>query len=170
MAAKGMPMESTHEATLDNLALRIAEGVATLEGRRRRVEGEADIYFRDTLAAALLVREARERVERGEAGAVKWLEWSRKHLKIGRTWMHYLTAVADAPDPAKLVQRQRAATLKRVQAHRARTAAQLREPDRKELIAWARKADIAEARRILRMIRSVPQDATAWLHRSRAFY
>ena len=152
-------MESAQEVTLDSLALRIAEGVATLETVKKRVEGEADIYFRDILAAALLVKEARERVERGEAGDLKWLEWSRKHLKIGRTWMHYLTAVADAPDPAKLVERQRAATLKRVQAHRARTAAQSREPDRKELIAWAGKADIAEVRRILRIIRSGGQYA-----------
>ena len=59
--------------------------------------------------------------------------------------------VAGADDPAKELERQRKQTQKRVEEHREKKAAEKRglEPERKQLIAWAKKAPIEEIKRIL---------------------
>ncbi len=55
------------------------ETLAALAVKIARYATEAD---EKTIEAAKLIREARKRVEAGEAGEVKWYEWGRKNIKL----------------------------------------------------------------------------------------
>ena len=85
--------ESVETETLEALAVKIAQ-YAT----------EAD---EQTIEAAKLFREARKRVEAGEAGEVKWCEWGRKNIKLLITRLRELQLIAAAEDPRKQLNRLR---------------------------------------------------------------
>ena len=63
-----MTNESVERETLEILAEKIT-----------RYANEAD---EKTLEAAKMIREARKRVEAGEAGDVTWEAWAREHIKL----------------------------------------------------------------------------------------
>lgn len=103
------------------------------------------------IAAAMLIREARRRIEAGEAGDVTWYEWAPKNIDLAQSRLRDLQQIADAEDPEKELERLRRLTRKRVGKHRKKKAAerQALEEDRKQLIGWAKKAPIAEVRHML---------------------
>ena len=85
--------ETFETETLEALAVNIAQ-YAT----------EAD---EQTIEAAKLIREARKRVEAGEAGEVKWYEWGRKNIKLLLPHLRELQLIAAAEDPRKQLNRLR---------------------------------------------------------------
>lgn len=109
------------------------------------------------MAAALRLRELRQRVEGGELGEnVKWMAWARASFqKISISRLYELSAIADARDPRAELERQREMTCEKVKKHREKKTALERamEPERKELIAWAKTVPIDEVRLSLRGIR-----------------
>ncbi len=80
------------------------ETLATLAEKIARYATEAD---EKTIEAAKLIREARKRVEAGEAGEVKWYEWGRKNIKLLITHLRELQLIAAAEDPRKQLHRLR---------------------------------------------------------------
>ncbi len=147
-----MTNETSKTETLEALAVKIAQ-YAT----------EAD---EKTIEAAKLIREARKRVEAGEAGEVKWYTWARENIKLSTSRLRELQRIAAAEDPRKELQRQRKLTQVRVQNHREmKKLAPLRnggailkltaemEDARKSLIDWARAAPIARVAEALSYIR-----------------
>ena len=97
------------------------------------------------IKAAMLLREARERIEGGEAGkGVRWYQWAGENIKVKRAQLYLLLRIAEAPDPRHEYIRQLRLTQRRVEKHREKKAAEERqmEPERKDLIAWAKKAPI----------------------------
>ncbi len=144
--------ETFETETLETLAVKIAQ-YAT----------EAD---EKTIEAAKLIREARKRVEAGEAGEVKWYTWARENIKLSTSRLRELQRIAAAEDPRKELQRQRKLTQVRVENHREKKKlAPLRnggailkvtaemEDDRKSLIDWARSAPIDRVAEALSYIR-----------------
>ena len=88
-----MVNETFETETLEALAVKIAQ-YAT----------EAD---EKTIEAAKLIREARKRVEAGEAGDTNWYSWGRKNIKLLLSRLRELQRIAAAQDPRKELKRLR---------------------------------------------------------------
>ena len=130
-----------------------------------RYANEAD---EKVIEAAKLIREARKRVDAGEAGKVKWKSWARENIKLGDTRLHEFQRIAKAEDPQKKIERQRKMTQRQVERHREKkkpaalrkAGASLTETaeldaDRQSLIAWAREAPIDHVTKVLSYARQV---------------
>ena len=143
-----MTDQTLETRTLDDLAEKIV-----------KFSNEAD---ERVIEAAKLVREARGRVERGEAGDVTWYEWARKNIKISGSRLRELQRIAKADEPMMELERTRKMTDKRVRDHRERKklaalrnggdtagqAAQL-EPKREQLIEIAQSASLNHIEKLL---------------------
>lgn len=70
------------------------------------------------IRAALLVREARKRVDAGEAGNITWYEWAPKNIKLSESRLRELQSIAGAKDPKAERQRLRELNNERVKRHR----------------------------------------------------
>jgi hypothetical protein len=147
-----MTNETFETETLETLAEKIAQ-YAT----------EADEH---TIKAAKLIREARKRVEAGEAGDTNWYSWAGKNIKLSTSRLRELQRIAAAEDPRKELARNQRKTRERVERHREKKkSAPLRnggatdkvtaemEDDRRSLIAWARSAPIDHVAEVLSYIR-----------------
>lgn len=122
----------------------------------RKIEERAEKSDKYLIEAAVLVAEARRRVEAGEAGDTTWYTWARKNIKLSYSRLYELQCIAEADDPRKELERMRKLTRERVKKHREKKAAEKRalEEERQSLIAWARKAPIEKVRRTLRLTAS----------------
>lgn len=133
------------------------EAKPSLEALIQEIETRANKADDHIIAAALRLRELRQRIEGGELGEnVKWMEWARKSFRnISISRLYELSAIAEAEDPRAELELQREKTREKVKRHREKMAALERaiEPERKELIAWAKIAPIDEVRLSLRGIR-----------------
>ncbi len=72
------------------------ESLETLAEKIAQYAKEADERM---IAAAMLLREARKRIEDGEAGEVKWYPWAEKHIKLKKTQLRVFLLIAEADDP-----------------------------------------------------------------------
>ncbi len=117
----------------------------------RKIEEHSNKSDDHVIKAAMLVGEARRRVEAGEAGKVTWCEWGLKNIKLSPSRLYELQYIAKADDPRKALERIRLQTRERVKNHREKKAAETRalEEERRDLITWAKKAPIEEVRRVL---------------------
>ena len=153
-----MDNETVETETLETLAEKIAQSATEAEEH--------------TIKAALLVREARKRVEAGEAGEVTWYEWARKNIKLSMSRLRELQRIAKAEDPKKELERIRKKTQERVERHREKKrSAPLRnggatvtvtaelEDDRKSLIEWGHSAPLDHVTQALSYVRRF--DSTA---------
>ena len=147
-----MDNETFETETLEALAVKIAQ-YAT----------EAD---EKTIEAAKLIREARKRVEAGEAGDTNWYSWAPKNIKLSLSRLRELQRIAAADNPQKELKRGRKKTQERVERYREKkSSAPLRnggttvtvtaemEDDRRSLIEWARSAPIDRVAEALSYIR-----------------
>lgn len=123
----------------------------SLDAVAQKIEQQANKSDEHAIAAAILVREARRRVEAGEVGPVKWFEWARTNIKLSPSRIYGLQKIAKANDPAAALERLRRLTRERVKRHRDNTAKAEREGEetRRKLIAWANKAPIDKVKRML---------------------
>jgi hypothetical protein len=103
------------------------------------------------IKAAMLVREARQRVEAGEVGNITWYKWGLKYIKLSPSRLRELQRIAAAEHPYKELERQRRASQKRVEKHRRKNAAEWRAmaKERKQLRIWAEEAPIEDVKWIL---------------------
>lgn len=129
-----------------------AESKEPLDVVARKIETLARKADDQVIAAALLVREARRRVEAGEAGDIKWYGWAPKNINLSVSRLRELQRIAEADDPAAEIERQRKLTQKRVENYRERQAAtkEALDPERRRLIAWAKVAPIERVKMVLR--------------------
>lgn len=119
----------------------------------RKIKEHAEKSDEYVISAAKLVAEARRRVEAGEAGDTTWYAWAPENIDLSLSRLRDLQRIAAADDPAKELERQRKLMQKRVEEHREKKAAEKREleAERRELIAWAKKAPIEDVKQILRL-------------------
>lgn len=139
------------------------EPLETLAEKITQCATQADEH---TIEAALLIREARKRVEAGEAGETTWYEWARNNIKLSMSRLRELQRIGDAEDPWKELERTQKKTQERGERHRKKKkSAPLRnggatvevpaemEDDRRKLIDWARSAPIGRVADVLSHIR-----------------
>ncbi len=124
----------------------------------QKIEAHAKKSDEHVISAALLMREARRRVDAGEAGDIKWCAWAPENIKLSLSRLRDLQRIAEADHPMKELERQRRLTQKRVEEHRAKKAAEAwrLDEERRDLIAWAKKALIEKVRRVLRQVNGAP--------------
>lgn len=126
----------------------------SLDEVARQIEVHARKSDEHIILAAMLMREARRRVDAGDAGDITWCAWALKKINLSPSRLRDLQRIAEADDPKKELERQRKLTHKRVEEHRAKKAAEAwrLDEERRDLIAWAKKAPIEKVRRVLRQV------------------
>ena len=80
----------------------------------RQIEVHARKSDEHVISAAMLMREARRRVDAGEAGDITWYSWAPKNINLSLSRLRDFQRIAEAGDPAKELERQRKLTQKRV--------------------------------------------------------
>lgn len=123
---------------------------------------KADDYV---IAAAMLLREARERVEAGEAGEVTWYAWARKNIPLQESRLRDLKRIAEAKDPRKELERQRRLGRERAERHREQKKVAKQpelEEDRLQLVAWAERAPLHEVSEMLALVSEISGNAPYW--------
>ncbi len=139
------------------------ETLKTLAEKITRYANEAD---EKTLEAAKMIREARKRVDAGEADDPNWYSWAAKNIELPQSRLRELQRIAEAEDPQKELKRQQKLTQVRVERHREKkktpplrnggasvTETAELEEDRQNLIAWAREAPLNQVTDVLSYVR-----------------
>ena len=136
-----------------------AETLETLAVKIVQYSNEADARV---IEAAKLVLEARERVEKREAGDITWYEWARKNIKLSGSRLRELQRISEAEDPKAELERIRVQGRKRQAQHRDKKkpaplrnggdtdgqAAQL-DPKREQLIEFVQSAPLSHIEKLL---------------------
>jgi hypothetical protein len=109
------------EAALRNRMVRMYED-QTLETIAAKIVERANQADEHIIEAAMLIREARKRVEEGEAGEnITWTAWAAKHITLGESRRRELQRIANAKDPRAELERIRSANRERAADFRARS-------------------------------------------------
>jgi hypothetical protein len=128
----------------------------------RKIETHARKADEHVITAAMLIREARERVKSGEAGDLTWYEWAPANIKLSSSRLRELQRIANAEYPAAELERQRKLTQKRVEKHRQGNASNVPQAvERAQLRAWVKKASIEQLTRVLEFISTEFRSDTA---------
>ena len=119
----------------------------------RKIETTATTSDDQVIELAMLLRELRRRVEAGEIGDVEWYIWANENIKLRKTRLRALLRIAGASNPREEAVRQREINARR-QAKYRRNQARLSDlaPECREIIKWAKKTSVEEAKAILRVI------------------
>jgi len=106
-----------------------------------------------TIELAKHLRELRGLIEAGAVGEVNWYAWVKENVNLQKTRLGVLMQIAEAPDSRAEAVRQREMNARRQAKHRAGQAplSDLA-PECREIIKWARKASVSDARAILGII------------------
>lgn len=132
----------------------------TLDQIARDIEHHAVSADDHIIKAALLMREARRRVDEGEAGETTWYTWAPKNIKLCPSRLRDLQRIAEADDPKKELERQRELTRVRAAKRRAKIAGQAwkNDKERVELIDWVKDAPEQQVSTLLNQARRLRDD------------
>ncbi len=119
----------------------------------KKIETTAEKSDDHTIEAAKHLQELRRLIEAGAVGEVSWYTWVGENVGLQKTRLSVLLRIAEAPDPRAEAVRQREMNTRRQTKYRAGQAT-LRDlaPECRDIIKWARKASVSDARDILRII------------------
>ena len=119
----------------------------------KEIETTAEKSDDHTIELGKHLRELRRLIEAGAVGEVNWYTWVKDNVKLHKTRLRVLMRIAEAPDSRAEAVRQREMNARRQKKHWAGQAP-LRDlaPECREIIKWARKASVSDARAILRII------------------
>ncbi len=119
----------------------------------KKIETTAEKSDDHTIELGKHLRELRCLIEAGAVGEVNWYAWVKENVKLRKTRLRVLMQIAEAPDPRAEAVRQREMNAKRQSKYRAGQAP-LRDlaSECREIIKWARKASVSDARAILGII------------------
>ncbi len=106
-----------------------------------------------TIKVAEHLRELRRLIEAGAVGEVNWYTWARENVTLKKARLCALLRIAEASDPRAEAVYQREMNARHQTKYRAGQAT-LRDlaPECREIIKWARKASVSDARDIIRII------------------
>ncbi len=119
----------------------------------KEIETTAEKSDDHTIELGKHLRELRRLIEAGAVGEVNWYAWVKENVKLRKTRLRVLMQIAEAPDPRAEAVHQREMNARRQKKFRAGQAT-LRDlaPECREIIKWARKASVSDAKEILRII------------------
>ena len=121
------------------------------------IETTAEKSDDHTIELGKHLRELRRLIEAGAVGEVNWYTWVKDNVKLRKSQLCVLMRIAEAPDSRAEAVRQREMNARRQKNYRARQAP-LRDlaSECREIIKWARKASVSDARDILGIIHRRP--------------
>ncbi len=119
----------------------------------KEIETTAEKSDDHTIEAANRLRELRGLIEAGAVGEVNWYAWVEENVRLRKSRLYVLMRIAEAPDSRAEAVRQREMNARRQAKYRAgqATLSDLA-PECREIIKWAKKASVSDARAILRII------------------
>ena len=119
----------------------------------KEIETTAQTSDDHTIETAKCLHKLRNLIEAGEVGEVNWYAWVEENVNLRKSRLSVLMQIAEASDPRAEAVRQRELNAKRQAKHRAGQAplSDLA-PECREIIKWARKASVSDARAILGVI------------------
>ncbi len=119
----------------------------------KKIEATAENSDGQTIELGKHLRELRRLIEAGTVGEVNWYAWVRENVKLRKSQLCVLMRIAEAPDSRAEAVRQREMNARRQAKYRAGQAP-LRDlaSECREIIKWAKKASVSDARAILRII------------------
>ncbi len=119
----------------------------------KKIEATAENSDDQTIKTAKCLRELRGLIEAGEVGEVIWYAWVRENVRLRKSQLCVLMRIAEAPDSRAEAVRQREMNIRRQAKYRAgqATLSDLA-PECREIIKWAKKTSVSDAKAILRVI------------------
>ena len=119
----------------------------------KEIETTAEKSDAHTIKVAEHLRELRRLIEAGAVGEVNWYTWVGENVRLQKTQLCVLMRIAEAPDSRAEAVHQREMNARRQKKYRAGQAT-LRDlaPECRDIIKWAKKASVSDARDILRII------------------
>jgi hypothetical protein len=119
----------------------------------KKIEATAEKSDDHTIELAEHLRELRGLIEDGEVGEVNWYAWVEENVNLRKSRLYVLMRIAEASDPRAEAVRQREMNVRHQTKYRAgqATLSDLA-PECREIIKWAKKASVSDARDILRII------------------
>ena len=119
----------------------------------KKIEATAETSDDHTIETAKCLRELRRLIEAGKVGEVNWYAWVKENVNLRKSQLYVLMRIAEAPDSRAEAVRQREMNARRQAKYRAGQAplSDLA-PECREIIKWARKASVSDARDILGVI------------------
>ncbi len=119
----------------------------------KKIEATAENSDDHTIDLAKCLRELRGLIEDGAVGEVNWYAWVRENVRLRKSQLCVLIRIAEAPDSRAEAVRQREMNSRRQAKYRAgqATLSDL-PPECREIINWAKKASVSDAKAILRVI------------------
>ncbi len=119
----------------------------------KKIEATAENSDDQTIETAKCLRELRRLIEAGAVGEVNWYAWVRDNVRLRKSQLCVLMRIAEAPDPRAEAVRQREMNGRRQAKYRAGQAMPSDlAPECREIINWAKKASVSDAKAILRVI------------------
>ena len=121
------------------------------------IETTAEKSDDHTIELGKHLRELRRLIEAGAVGEVNWYTWVKENVRLRKSRLSVLMRIAEAPDSRAEAVHQREMNARRQKKYRAGQAP-LRDlaPECREIIKWARKASVSDARDILGIIHRRP--------------
>ncbi len=119
----------------------------------KKIEATAEKSDDHTIELGKHLCELRRLIVAGAVGEVNWYAWVKENVRLRKSRLYVLLRIAEAPDSRAEAVRQREMNARRQTKYRAGQAT-LRDlaPDCREIIQWAKKASVSDARDILRII------------------
>jgi hypothetical protein len=119
----------------------------------KKIEATAEKSDDHTIETAKCLRELRGLIEAGAVGEVNWYAWVRENVRLRKSQLCVLMRIAEAPDSRAEAVHQREMNARRQAKYRAgqATLSDLA-PECREIIKWAKKASVSDAKEILRII------------------
>ncbi len=119
------------------------------------IETTAEKSDDHTIELGKHLRELRRLIEAGAVGEVNWYAWVKENVKLRKTRLCALMRIAEASDPRAEAVHQREMNARHQTKYRAGQAT-LRDLalECREIIKWAKRAPVSDARAILGIIRT----------------
>ncbi len=119
----------------------------------KEIETTAEKSDDHTIELGKHLHELRGLIEDGAVGEVNWYAWVEENVRLRKSRLYVLMRIAEAPDSRAEAVRQREMNSRRQAKFRAgqATLSDL-PPECREIIKWARKASVSDAKEILRII------------------
>jgi hypothetical protein len=119
----------------------------------KEIETTAEKSDDHTIELGKHLHELRGLIEDGAVGEVNWYTWARENVRLKKARLCALMRIAEASDPRAEAVCQREMNARRQTKYRAgqATLSDLA-PECREIIKWAKKASVSDAKAILRII------------------